>query len=74
MLRQEPSCDCSKLNTFDEVSIAWLYWDGNNDGGPGAGLGLIVQDNTEKRAIYLQPAVVVDETQFSEFVHEEIHS
>jgi len=36
--------------------------------------GLIVQDNAEKRAIYLQTTVVVDESKLSEFVHEEIHS
>jgi len=35
---------------------------------------LLVEDNAEKRAIHLQPAVVVDEAKLSEFVHEEIHS
>ena len=35
---------------------------------------LFVQDNTKKRAIYLQPAVIVDEAKLSELVHEEIHS
>jgi len=33
-----------------------------------------VQDNGKKRAIHLQPAVVVDEAKLSELVHEEIHS
>jgi len=35
---------------------------------------LLVQDNVKKRAIHLQPVVVVDEAQLSEFVHEEIYS
>jgi hypothetical protein len=35
---------------------------------------LIVQDNAEKRAIYLQTTVVVDEPKLFEFVHEGIHS
>ena len=35
---------------------------------------LPVQDNAKKRAIYLQPAVIVDEAKLSELVHEEIHS
>jgi len=39
-----------------------------------AGLELLVQDNAKERAIHLQPTVVVDEAQLSEFVHEEIHS
>jgi len=29
-----------------------------------------VQDNAKKRAIHLQPTVVLDEAQLSEFVHE----
>jgi hypothetical protein len=35
---------------------------------------LLVQDNTKNRAIYLQPAAIVDEANLSELVHEEIHS
>ena len=35
---------------------------------------LVVQNNTEKRAMHLQFTVVVNEAQFSESVHEEIHS
>ena len=46
----------------------------NDDGDRGSWLELVVQDNAEKRAIHLQPAVVVDQAQLSEFVHEEIHS
>ena len=36
-------------------------------------LELVVQDNAEKRAMHLQAAVVLDEAQLSEFVHEEVH-
>jgi hypothetical protein len=35
---------------------------------------LIVQNNTEKRAVDFQAAVVADEYQFPESVHEETHS
>ena len=35
---------------------------------------LIVQDDTEKRTMHLQSAVVVNEPELSELVHEEIHS
>ena len=34
---------------------------------------LLVQHNAEQRAMHLQSAVVVDEAELSEFVHEEIH-
>ena len=34
---------------------------------------LIVQDDTEKGAMHLQSAVVVNEAKLSELVHEEIH-
>jgi hypothetical protein len=54
---------------------AWLPWDGERFCEIGeAGLSLLVQDNAKKRAIHLQPAVVLDEAQLPEFVHEEIHS
>jgi len=33
---------------------------------------LVVQNNVEQRAVYLQPAVVVNETQLPEFIHEKI--
>jgi hypothetical protein len=46
----------------------------NDDGLEEAWLELIVQDNAKKRAVHLQHAVVVDETQLSKLVHEEIHS
>ena len=32
------------------------------------------QDDTEKGRIYVEPAVVLDEAQFSEFVHEKINA
>ena len=34
---------------------------------------LVVQDDIEQRAVDLQPAVVVNEAQFSEPVHEKAH-
>jgi hypothetical protein len=37
-------------------------------------VNLIVQDDTEERRIYVEPAVVLDEAQFSEFVHEKIYA
>jgi hypothetical protein len=33
---------------------------------------LLVQDNTQERSIDLKPAVVLDESELSEFVHEKI--
>src|SRR3984885_15648386 len=33
---------------------------------------LVVQDDTEQRVVYLEPAVVLDESQLLEFVHEKI--
>jgi hypothetical protein len=41
--------------------------------GMGGWLELLVQDNAKKRAMHLQAAVVLDEAQLSEFVHEEVH-
>jgi hypothetical protein len=35
---------------------------------------LIVQNNTEKRAVDFQAAVVVNKSQFPESVHEKTHS
>jgi len=35
---------------------------------------LVVQDNAEEGRIYVEPAVVLDEAKFSEFIHEKIHS
>jgi hypothetical protein len=34
----------------------------------------VVQYNTQKRRVDLKAAVVLDESQFPEFVHEEIHA
>jgi hypothetical protein len=34
---------------------------------------LLVQDNTQERSIDLKSAVVLDESQLSEFVHEEVN-
>jgi len=67
MLRLPVIVRCSKLNT--SPWNAERRWETGE-----AGLSLLVQDNAEKRAINLQPVVVVDEAQLSEFVHEEIHS
>jgi hypothetical protein len=39
-----------------------------------AGRKLIVENNTEKRAVDFQPAVVVNKSQFPESVHEKTHS
>jgi hypothetical protein len=33
---------------------------------------LIVEDNTQERTIDVKPAVILNETQFLEFVHEEV--
>jgi len=35
---------------------------------------LVVQDHLQERTIHLQPAVILDETQLSEPVHEDVHS
>ena len=35
-------------------------------------VSLVVQDNTEEGRIYVEAAVVLDEAQFSEFIHEKI--
>ena len=40
----------------------------------GAKLNLIVWDDAEEGRIYAEPAVVLDEAQFSELVHEKIHT
>ena len=37
-------------------------------------VNLIVQDDTEEGRFYVEPAVVLDEAQFSEFVHEKINA
>ena len=37
-------------------------------------LVLIVQDNAQKLSVEVESAVVLDEAQLSEFVHEEIHA
>jgi hypothetical protein len=34
--------------------------------------GLLVQDNTQEGSIDVQPAIVTNETQFPEFIHEKI--
>ena len=39
-----------------------------------AGRKLIVENNTEKRAVDFQPAVVVNKSQFPEPVHKKTHS
>ena len=33
-----------------------------------------MQNNVEQRAVHLQPAVVVNEAQLPEFIHEEIYT
>jgi hypothetical protein len=38
-----------------------------------AKVGLLVQDDTEEGAVDLKPAIVMNEAQFPEFVHEEVY-
>jgi hypothetical protein len=33
---------------------------------------LLMQDNTQERTVDMQPAVVLNEAQFLEFIHEEV--
>jgi hypothetical protein len=35
---------------------------------------LVVQNNVEQGAVHLQAAVIVDETELPEFIHEKIHT
>lgn len=37
-------------------------------------MGLVVQDDAQKRAVDLKAVVIFDEAHFLEFVHEEIHA
>ena len=34
----------------------------------------VVQDDTQQRAVHLEPAVVLDQPEFAELVHEEVHA
>lgn len=34
----------------------------------------VVQNDAQKRSVDVKPAVILDEAQFSKFVHEEIHT
>ena len=46
------------------------------NGGPPAQLSkgrLVVKDDTQQRAVHLQPAVVFDQPELAELVHEEVH-
>src|SRR5687768_6169549 len=39
-----------------------------------ARVGSVVEHDTEQRAFHLEPAVVFDESQLAELVHEEVHA
>jgi len=70
-MRHHASVRRSLLNTF-RISHYQLGKSGISPYGVKA--NLVVQDNTQKRGVNVESAVVLDESQFSEFVHEEIHA
>ena len=68
---------CSKLHTLPKMPYPLLPGTKSNDrrlGGPTADAGLFVEDNTQKRSVHPQSAVIVNEAELSEFVHEKIHA
>src|SRR5208283_2380521 len=59
----------SRVGTPDSPQQAWI--DSSNNHGVAA---LVVQNDVEQRAVHLQTAVVMNETQFPESVHEKTDS
>jgi hypothetical protein len=69
-IRNTQSRDRSMLNTFALAAAR----SGSRHLSVWREVKLVVQDDTEERRIYVESAVVLDETQFFEFVHEKINA